>query len=219
MFTGIVQTAAPLAEVTETAAGRRLVVDVSGWVPEGGYVPKTGHSIAVDGVCLTVVAIDEAGGVDGGVGKLAFDAISETLDRTTLSRKRLGDRVHIEPAVLPTQPMGGHVVQGHVDGVGEIVAIQDDPADWRMTFAVPAADGPAGDLMAYLMPKGSITLDGVSLTLAEVDEAARTGTVALIPETLSVTTLGERAVGGALNVEVDALVKTVVETTRRVLGK
>ncbi|MEO0587390.1 MAG: riboflavin synthase [Planctomycetota bacterium] len=218
MFTGIVQTAAPLAEVTQTAAGRRLVLEVSGWVPEGGYVPLMGHSIALNGVCLTVVAIEQAADAAGGVGRLAFDAISETLALTTLGELAAGDRVHVEPAVLPTQPMGGHVVQGHVDGVGRIVAIQDDPADWRMTFS-PPADGPAGDLMAYLMPKGSITLDGVSLTLAEVDEAARTGTVALIPETLSVTTLGQRKVDGTLNVEVDALVKTVVETTRRVLGK
>ncbi|MEM9253545.1 MAG: riboflavin synthase [Planctomycetota bacterium] len=206
MFTGIVQHAGRVVSDEATQAGRRLVIDTSGWTPHGGYRPAMGDSIAVHGVCLTVAGIDEA------ANTLAFDVITETLDRTTLGGKRAGDRVHLEPAVLPTQPMGGHVVQGHVDGVGRVTEVQADPGDWRLTFS-PPADGPSGDLMPYLVPKGSITLDGVSLTLAAVDRNARTATVALIPTTLDVTCLGELAAGDGLNIEADAIVKAVVQTT------
>ncbi|MEO0964594.1 MAG: riboflavin synthase [Planctomycetota bacterium] len=206
MFTGIVQHAGRVITDEPSPAGRRLVIDVSGWTPHGGYRPSMGDSISVHGVCLTIARIDAE------AGTLAFDVIAETLDRTTLGGKRPGDRVHLEPALLPTQPMGGHVVQGHVDGVGRVTDVQADPADWRLSFT-PPADSPAGDLMRYLVPKGSIALDGVSLTLAEVDPAARTATVALIPTTLDLTCLGELTPGDPLNIEADAMVKAVVQTT------
>lgn len=211
MFTGIVQHAGRVISDDPTPAGRRLVIDTSGWTPHGGYRPAMGDSISVQGVCLTIAAIDAA------AGTLAFDVITETLDRTTLGGKTSGDRVHLEPALLPTQPMGGHLVQGHVDGVGRVTDVVADPADWRLTFTPPPTDAPAGDLMPYLMPKGSITLDGVSLTLAAVDRAARTATVALIPTTLELTCLGDLRSGDPLNIEADAMVKAVVQTTLQTL--
>jgi len=210
MFTGLVQVAAPVKAVESIEAGRRLVMDTSGWTPEGGYEPLAGHSIAVHGVCLTVAEV--------GDGWLAFDVIAETLNRTTLGRAAAGDRLHLEPAVLASQPMGGHVVQGHVDGVGTVTDVRADRSDWRLTFSPPPADGPWGEVMAWLVPKGSIALDGVSLTLAEVDHAKRTATVALIPATLDITTLGELREGDALHLEADAMIKAVVQTTQHVLA-
>jgi riboflavin synthase len=210
MFTGLVQHAAEVLAVEPTEAGRRLVMDTTGWSPEGGYVPRHGHSIAVHGVCLTVVEVGE--------GRLSFDVITETLACTTLGGVAAGDRLHLEPAVMPTQPMGGHVVQGHVDGVGVVTAVQADREDWRLTFSPPLADAGRENLMAYLVPKGSVALDGVSLTLAEVDPAGRTATVALIPATLDITTLGRLTPGDRLHLEADAMIKAVVQTTRQVLA-
>jgi len=210
MFTGLVQVSASVKAVEAIEAGRRLVIDTSGWTPEGGYVPVPGHSIAVHGVCLTVAEVGE--------GWLAFDVITETLSRTTLGEVAAGDRLHLEPAVLASQPMGGHVVQGHVDGVGTVTDVRADRGDWRLTFTPPAPGGPWGEMMPWLVPKGSIALDGVSLTLAEVDHGQRTATVALIPATLDITTLGELRPGDRLHLEADAMIKAVVQTTRQVLA-
>jgi riboflavin synthase len=211
MFTGIVQTQGSIAATTPTDAGIRLSIDTRGWVPDRGYRPALGDSIAVSGVCLTLAGIDppaDAGQARGqggdAAGTLHFDVITETLGKTTLGRLTPGDPVNLEPAVLPTQPMGGHVVQGHVDGVGVVTAIKDDPADWRLTLRPPA------DLMRWMIPKGSVCIDGVSLTLAEV--ADDTITIALIPTTLELTTLGQASVGDEVNLEADALVKTIIHT-------
>ncbi|MEQ9461692.1 MAG: riboflavin synthase [Phycisphaeraceae bacterium] len=198
MFTGIIQTIATVADTTPTQAGVRLTIDTQGWVPDRGYQPTLGDSIAVSGVCLTLAAIESGGAVFG------FDAITETLNKTTLGRLRPGSKVNLEPAVLPTQPMGGHTVQGHVDGVGVITAIHDNPADWRLTLRPP------DKMMRWMIPKGSVCIDGVSLTLAEV--ANDTITIALIPTTLEITTLGQARVGDEVNLEADALVKAIVHT-------
>ncbi|QDU71370.1 riboflavin synthase [Mucisphaera calidilacus] len=198
MFTGIVQTMGSVAALTPTGAGVRLEIDTEGWVPDRGYRPALGDSIAVSGVCLTLAAIE--GGVFG------FDVISETLAKTSLGRLERGSRVNLEPAVLPTQPMGGHFVQGHVDGVGAVTAIDADPADWRLTIRPPAS------MMAWMVAKGSVCIDGVSLTLADRD--AETITIALIPTTLEVTTLGSLKVGDTVNLEGDVLVKAIGHTLR-----
>jgi riboflavin synthase len=175
MFTGIVREVGRVVEFD----GSRLVVDAS-------TEAAGGDSVAVAGVCLTVL--------DG--SRLAFDVVPETLSRTTLGGLRPGDRVNIESALRTGDPMGGHYVQGHVDGIGHV----------RSTGEPVWIDAPA-DILRYCIEKGSITVDGVSLTIAAVDDAGFA--VALIPHTLEATTLGELGAGDPVNLEADVLAKYV----------
>ena len=158
-----------------------------------------GDSVCVNGVCLTL-----APGEGGGGGVLAFDVITETLNRSSLGSLAVGHRVNLETSVTPTTPMGGHFVQGHVDAVGIVHRIDDTPAEWRLTVKAPAS------VMPFVIPKGSITIDGISLTLASVDVANETFSVAIIPTTLRLTNLGERRVGDRVNLESDMLIRGVV---------
>ena len=178
MFTGIVQ---ERARVASFDAGR-LVVETT--VNAG-----IGDSVAVDGVCLTVTANDD--------GTLAFDVVQETVDRT----KPFGDEVNVEPALRAGDPLGGHYVQGHVDGVGSVRSTGD-----------PVWFDAGPELLQYVVEKGSIAVDGVSLTVAGVDE--RGFAVALIPHTLEVTTLGSLEPGKPVNLEVDILAKYVERLLR-----
>lgn len=199
MFTGIVQAKGRVARLDRNPFGVRLVIDRSGWTPFGGYTPAHGDSICVAGVCLTVV--------EPTAQTLAFDVIAETLAVTTLGSLKVGDPVNLEPAVLPTQPMGGHFMQGHVDGVGTVTAVTNTPAEYRITVTPPPG------LLDYLAPKGSIAIDGVSLTLAGLTDT--TFDVALIPTTLSLTTLADRKPGDRVNLEADILSKQLVHYLRR----
>jgi riboflavin synthase len=173
MFTGIVQ---ERGRVSSFEDGRLVV--------ESGVRAGIGDSVAVNGVCLTVV--------DAPDGRLAFDVVQETLDRT----KPFGDEVNLEGALNAGDPLGGHYVQGHVDGVGTV----------RSTGDTVWIDAPA-ELLRYVVEKGSIAVDGVSLTVAAVDE--KSFAVALVPHTLEVTTLGALAPGDRVNLEVDILAKYV----------
>jgi riboflavin synthase len=173
MFTGIVQERGRISSFE----GGRLVV-------ESGVRAVVGDSVAVNGVCLTVVEAPE--------GRLAFDVVQETLDRT----KPFGEQVNLEAALRAGEPLGGHYVQGHVDGVGTV----------RSTGDPVWIDTPA-DLLRYVVEKGSIAVDGVSLTVAALD--ADGFAVALVPHTLEVTTLGRLAAGDEVNLEVDILAKYV----------
>jgi len=175
VFTGIVREVGRV----ESFDGHRLVVAAQTRAAEG-------DSVSVDGVCLTAV--------DG--MRLVFDVVDETLSRTTLGTLKAGDRVNLEPALRAGDPLGGHIVQGHVDGIGRVREVGD--LVW--------VDAPA-DLLRYCVEKGSITVDGVSLTVAAVDEQGFG--VALVPHTLEVTTLGGLAPGDAVNLEVDVLAKYV----------
>jgi len=175
VFTGIVREIGRVVSFD----GRRLVV-------EGKMRAAEGDSVSVDGVCLTAV--------DG--SQLTFDVVDETLGRTTLGSVRPGDRVNLEPALRAGDPLGGHIVQGHVDGLGRLRSV-GEPV-W--------IDAPA-ELLRYCVEKGSITVDGVSLTVAAVD--SRGFAVALVPHTLEATTLGELEAGDAVNLEVDVLAKYV----------
>jgi riboflavin synthase len=150
----------------------------------------------VNGCCLTVVEL--------GDGSWAADAVTETLDRTALGALVTGDRVNLERPVRVEERLGGHIVQGHVDDIGRLVA-RDALADGstRMCFSVPTP------LLRYVVEKGSITLDGISLTVAAVDDDAGTVEIAVIPHTLAVTTLGPKAPGDPVNIEVDVLAKHV----------
>ena len=201
MFTGIVQTIGVIEACDREDWGSRLVVDTTGWVPALGYQPALGDSISVSGVCLTLVEI--------GPGRLAFDVIGETLDRSKLGSLSPGDRVNLEPALLPSQPLGGHFVQGHVDGVGRVREIQTDASDRRISIEIPE------ELRDYMVPKGGVAIDGVSLTIADLGDDWFS--VALIPTTLdeSLTTLGALQTGSVVNLEADVLTKTTVEYLRR----
>ena len=149
-----------------------------------------GDSIAVNGCCLTVVAFDDS--------SWTADVSDETVERTTLATLEAGDPVNLERAVRADQRMGGHLVQGHVDGVGEIIAPVPD-----LHVRLPPA------LMRYCVEKGSIALDGVSLTIIDIDDDDDSFRVAVIPHTSEVTTLGSRAAGATVNVEVDVMAKYV----------
>lgn len=188
MFTGIVEQVGTVTTTTDHDGGRRL--GISGEALERLSI---GASIAINGVCLTAV--------EAGEGSLVVDVIPETLRRTNLGRLANGDAVNLERPMRVGGRFDGHIVQGHVDGTGTVESIQT--YDGGTTFEI----GVTEDLLAYLVEKGSITVDGVSLTVAGLTDSSFT--VALIPHTLQVTTLGLRKVGDVVNLEVDVLAKYV----------
>ncbi|QOI99457.1 MAG: riboflavin synthase [Phycisphaeraceae bacterium] len=201
MFTGIVQAVGEVASVSDRGGRRRLLVSSQGWA----HRPGPGDSIAVSGCCLTISEPpEEAGG-------LAFDVVPETLAKTTLGGVRAGDRVNLEHAARADSLLDGHVVQGHVDAAAEVVLVSPGE-DWRVRLRPPAG------LMPYVTPKGSVCLDGVSLTVAGLEPRAGWFEVALIPVTLARTTLGSLAPGGRVNLECDPLAKTVVHYLRHYTG-
>jgi riboflavin synthase len=189
MFTGIVEELGTIAAIEDQ--GDALRVSVAAQTVLDGVA--LGDSIAVNGCCLTVAALGE--------GTWTADVMQETLDKTSLYGAKPGDRVNLERAVTPQTRLGGHIVQGHVDGVGEI--LRRTPSEhWEVVeISLPA------HLARYLVDKGSITVDGVSLTVVEAGESSFT--VSLIPETLARTTLGLRRVGERVNLEADILAKHV----------
>lgn len=190
MFTGIIEELGRVRAVTANEGGSRLEVEAT-LVLEDATI---GASIAVNGCCLTVVELGE--------GWWAADAVTETLHRTSLGALQAGDPVNLERPVRLTDRLGGHVVQGHVDGVGALVARDSLPdGSTRMRFEAPHA------LLRYVVEKGSITVDGVSLTVSALEHDCFE--VAVIPHTLVVTTLGPKRAGDPVNVEVDVLAKYV----------
>jgi riboflavin synthase len=217
MFTGLVQATGRIVELRRRGRGLRLCVQPLAWA----HTPAQGDSIAVSGCCLTVAAP-----VDPGRPIFAFDVVQETLSKTKLGSLKLGSRVNLEHAATASTLMGGHLVQGHVDGVAEVESVKRGD-DWRVRIAIPEAaagrsDPSAGDLMQYIIPKGSVCVDGTSLTVAALWTAAATARrpgrrgfeVALIPETLVKTTLKGLRRGEPINLEVDCMAKTVVHWLR-----
>lgn len=188
MFTGIVQAVGHIAAREARGGDARLVVDAATLDLADVAI---GDSIAVAGVCLTVVAIDGA--------RWIADVSAETLACTTLGALVVGDGVNLEKALRLADRLGGHLVSGHVDGVGRVARIDDDGASQRWTFSVPAA------LARYIAVKGSICVDGTSLTVNEVGDDGCG--VTLIPHTLGATTFGARRVGDAVNIEVDLVAR------------
>lgn len=204
MFTGIVQACGRVASVDGGTSGRRLIVDRTDW---RGYQPQHGDSVCVDGVCLTVVDHDRA--------TLAFDVVAETLARSTLGWIQPGDRVNLEAPVTPTTMLGGHFVQGHVDTVGRVTGVAPDDLGCRIMVEPGSTNLPAGmtSFMEAVIPKGSVAIAGVSLTVAAVGTSQFE--VALIPTTLERTTLGGVQEGDRVNLEADMISKTVVHWLRR----
>jgi riboflavin synthase len=199
VFTGLVSASARVTALRASGAGGALVVER----PRAYSDAALGESIAVSGVCLTVVPPVDA-------RTLAFDVSPETLARTTLGTLAPGARVNLERALSASDRLGGHVVAGHVDGTAEVLSVARSGDSWTFTFALPAA------LARYAVEKGSIAVDGVSLTIA----ALRDGSfdVAVIPHTYAATTLGDRRPGDRVNIEVDVLGKYVERLLAARLG-
>lgn len=201
MFTGLIHHLGRVESLDATPEGVRLRIRPDAWAAPA----EPGDSIAIDGVCLTL-AEPPADGV------FAFDAIPETMRVTALGDLRAGDRVHLEASATPTTLLGGHLVQGHVDGVAEVVSVVSE-GEWRVRLRTPSG------LEALMVPKGSVTLAGVSLTIAAVDAARGAWfEVALIPTTLEKTKLGDWQPGTRVNVESDVIARTVAHQLRFIAG-
>ena len=193
MFTGLVQDKATVAAIERNGGGVRLTVETA-------VAPiERGDSVSINGVCLTAV--------ETGAGRFTADVMEETLRRSSLEALTEGDRVNVEPALQANARLGGHIVQGHVDGLGRVAEVREEGFARVARIAAPA------DLLRYVVEKGSIAVDGVSLTVSAVDDEAFE--VSLIPETLERTTLGEAATGRPVNLEVDVVAKYVEKLVAR----
>ena len=198
MFTGIVKEIGEVEGVELTEAGARLRVRAA-----LAATVSEGDSVSVSGACLTVAAAAD--------GALEADVMNQTLSLTTLGGLGAGARVNLEPALRAGEPLGGHLVQGHVDGTGQVSGVSEDGLARRIHVAVPP------DLGRYVVEHGSIALDGVSLTVAALAENGFE--VSLIPETLARTTLGDLAEGSAVNVEVDLIARYAERLMQGFTGK
>jgi riboflavin synthase len=189
MFTGIVREVGRVVSAEGAEEGRTLVIEAA----ETAASTAVGDSVSIGGVCLTAESVDG--------GRIRFHAVGETLRRSSLGRLAAGAEVNVEPALRAGEPLGGHLVQGHVDGLGRISSVEWEGDGLRVVVEA------SPEILRYCVEKGSITVDGVSLTVAELlDEAFA---VALVPHTLSATTLRDLAPGQPVNLEVDVLAKYV----------
>jgi riboflavin synthase len=189
VFTGIVREVGRTAAISGRDGGIRIEIEA----PETAAVTAIGDSVSVNGCCLTAVALAD--------GRIAFDAVPETLARTSLGSLASGSRVNVEPSLRAGEPLGGHYVQGHVDGVGVVRSVEEEGQGRRIWIDA------SPDILRYAVEKGSIAVQGTSLTVAGLDDQGFA--VALIPHTLEVTTLGELQPGQPVNLEVDVLAKYV----------
>jgi riboflavin synthase len=187
MFTGIVEETGTVRAVEETRDGRRLRLETT----FAGL--ERGQSVSVSGVCLTVE--------EHGDGWFEVFLATETVERTYLGELAVGDRVNLERALPAEGRLDGHIVQGHVDGTGEVLGVEQVGEDWYFEFSLP------DEQARYVVEKGSIAVDGISLTVA--DRRAEAFTVAIVPETYEVTTLSEKSVGDPVHLEVDVVAKYV----------
>ncbi len=201
MFTGLVQSVGTIAHHTATASGMHMVIQCG----EMASLLRRGDSVSVHGVCLTAVEIRS--------GQFEVDVIPQTLSMTTLGAMSDGDSVNLEPALRMGDPMGGHIVQGHVDSIGEISLVDRTDGQWRIRVKSLRNDR---DSLALITAQGSITLNGVSLTIAHC--TSDWFEVALIPETLARTTLGKAVAGDRVNIEIDSVARMIDQAVRRYLN-
>jgi riboflavin synthase len=189
MFTGIIRERGRVAGVEGDDAARHFRIQAPGTASQ----LSVGDSVSVDGCCLTATEVAD--------GHFAVTAVPETISRTTLGSLAAGDEVNLETATRAGEPLGGHYVQGHVDGVGQVESVEPEEEGARMRISAPP------ELLRYCVEKGSIAVGGVSLTISALDDGAFE--VALVPHTLAQTTLGRAQPGDAVNLEVDILAKYV----------
>lgn len=191
MFTGLIQAVGQVAAIEHQETSARLEI----FSAEIASQISKGDSVSVNGACLTVVAFDKS--------KFAVDVMSQTLNLTSTGSLKVADPVNLELATRTSDRLGGHIVQGHVDGVAKVAAISPDSEWTRMDISIPK------NLMKYVVAQGSICVEGVSLTVGELNDPADQISVWLIPETLSKTNLLHKQIGDSLNIEVDVLAKYV----------
>jgi riboflavin synthase len=202
LFTGLVECQGPVVAAEDRPGARRLVVDLAGLAgaPRGASpAPRTGDSVAVNGCCLTIAALEGP--------RAAFDVVTETLRLTNLGRLRPGDVVNVERSLRLGDPLDGHLVSGHVERTGRVTDVRELPGETRLTVECGA------DFAARTLPKGSVAVDGVSLTVAGL--GTEHFTVALVPHTLQVTTLGLRRPGDLVNLEPDQVGQWVLRALER----
>lgn len=197
MYTGIVQATAPIVTLTRNPGLLTFTVRLPRACMRG---IKKGASISVDGVCLTVVTIRDT--------QVTFDAMEETLKKTTLGTLEKNTRVNIERSLHAGDEIGGHLLSGHVTGMAKIIRVEISPNNHVCTFQVPR------EWMPYILPKGFIALDGASLTIVDINKKMNTFSVHFIPETLRKTTFGWKREGSLVNLEVDSRTQAIVDTVR-----
>ncbi len=195
MYTGIVAGTAPIIEIIDSESVRTFTVDLTGF-DEG---LETGASVSLDGVCMTVVSLDD--------GRVVFDAISETLERTTLSERVVGDMLNVERSLRVGDELGGHILSGHIVGTSEILTRESVGKGIDLLISIP--DG----YQHFILEKGYIAVDGMSLTVGKCDEIGFH--LHIIPETLRITSIGSKSVGENVNIEIDSRTQAVVETMMR----
>jgi len=195
MYTGIVAGTAPIVSIEEGDGVRSFTIDLAGF--EDGL--EIGASVALDGVCMTVVGIDS--------GHIGFDAIEETLDRTTLTDRSIGDDLNVERSLRMGDELGGHLLSGHVMCTAEILERVEVGEGVDLRISMPE------DARPYILEKGYIAIDGMSLTVGRVDDSGFG--LHIIPETLRVTTIGQKEVGQSVNIEVDSQTQAIVDTLSR----
>ena len=195
MYTGIVAGTAPILSVEDEDGVRCFTVDLTGF--DGNL--EIGASVALDGVCMTVVAIDS--------GKVGFEAIDETLDRTTLAEKVIGDFLNVERSLRMGDELGGHLLSGHVMCTAEILDRAEVGEGMDLRVSMP------DEARSYVLEKGYVAVDGMSLTVGRVEESGFD--LHIIPETIRVTTIGQKSVGDKVNIEVDSQTQAIVDTLSR----
>ena len=195
MYTGIVAGTAPILSVEDGGGGRFFTVDLTGF--DGNL--EIGASVALDGVCMTVVAIDS--------GKVGFEAIDETLNRTTLAERVMGDFLNVERSLKMGDELGGHLLSGHVMCTAEILDRAEVGEGMDLRVSMP------DEARSYVLEKGYVAVDGMSLTVGRVEESGFD--LHIIPETIRVTTIGQKSVGDKVNIEVDSQTQAIVDTLSR----
>ena len=195
MYTGIVAGTAPILSVEDEGGGRFFTVDLTGF--DGNL--EIGASVALDGVCMTVVAIDS--------GKVGFEAIDETLNRTTLAERVMGDFLNVERSLRMGDELGGHLLSGHVMCTAEILDRAEVGEGMDLRVSMP------DEARSYVLEKGYVAVDGMSLTVGRVEESGFD--LHIIPETIRVTTIGQKSVGDKVNIEVDSQTQAIVDTLSR----
>jgi len=195
MYTGIVTGTAPIVSIEEGDGVRSFTIDLTGFEDS----LEIGASVALDGVCMTVVGIDS--------GHIGFDAIEETLDRTTLTDRSIGDALNVERSLRMGDELGGHLLSGHVMCTAEILERVEVGEGVDLRISMPE------DARPYILEKGYIAIDGMSLTVGCVDDSGFG--LHIIPETLRVTTIGQKEVGQSVNIEVDSQTQAIVDTLSR----